>query len=99
MTAESQAEVPGTWRYVVSYSTGSTNPDVPSEGEAWEIRELYPDNGDKFGYTAGPIAPYGETIDELREELLHMLAALDQPILDLTTKTPQLRVLEDDPSG
>lgn len=61
-------------------------------GEAFEIRELYPaEDGPEFSYTSDPVTPAGATIDELRAELLHMLAALDQPILDLTTDPPGLR--------
>lgn len=52
---------------------------------------MYPlDDSKKPLYTADPVAPIGATLDELREELLHMLAALDQPILDLTTDPPTL---------
>lgn len=95
MMANSQAEVPGTWRYAVSRSTTSSNPDASPDGEAWEIRELHPDSDNKFGYTENHIAPYGETVEELRQELLHMLAALDRPILDLTTTKPELRELNE----
>lgn len=78
---------PGIWRYVVSRTSNSPELD----GEAFEIRELYPaENGPEFSYTTDPVAPAGATIKELREELLHMLAALDHPILDLTADPPHL---------
>lgn len=78
---------PGTWRYVVSRTPNSSE----LGGEGFEIRELYPaDDGPEFSYTSDPVTPAGATVDELREELLHMLTALDQPILDLTADPPQL---------
>lgn len=89
--ARNDHSAPFTWRYVVSRSKASTNPDAEPGGEAFETRELYPlDDSKKPLYTADPVAPIGATLDELREELLHMLAALDQPILDLTTDPPTL---------
>lgn len=33
-------------------------------------------------YTADPIAPWGEDVDELRRVLEQMLAALDKPVLE-----------------
>lgn len=78
---------PGIWRYVVSRTSNSSELD----GEAFEIREFYPaEDGPEFRYTTDPVAPAGATIKELREELLHMLAALDHPILDLTSDPPHL---------
>lgn len=90
-TSPNDHSAPFAWRYVVSRSNASTNPDAEPGGEAFEIRELYPlDDSKKPLYTVDPVAPMGATLDELREELLHMLAALDQPILDLTTDPPTL---------
>lgn len=84
---ESAPSTPGIWRYVVSRTPNSS--ELGDEG--FEIRELYPaEDGPEFSCTTDPVAPAGATIDELREELLHMLAALDQPILDLTTDPPKL---------
>ena len=80
-----------TWRYVVSKAASSPNPDAEPGSESYEIRELMPaDGGTELSHTVDPVAPIGATLDELREELLHMLAALDQPILDLTTDPPTL---------
>lgn len=84
---ESAPSTPGIWRYVVSRTPNSS--ELNSEG--FEIRELYPtEDGPEFSYTSDPATPIGATVEELREELLHMLAALDQPILDLTADPPQL---------
>lgn len=83
----STPSTPGIWRYVVSRTPNSSE----LNGEGFEIRELYPaEDGPEFSYTSDPVTPAGATVDELREELLHMLAALDQPILDLTADPPQL---------
>ncbi|MGK0716835.1 hypothetical protein ACR5KS_12390 [Leucobacter sp. W1153] len=79
----------GIWRYVVSRTPNSSE----LSGGGFEIRELYPaEDRPEFSYTSDPVTPAGATIDELREELLHMLAALDQPILDLTTDPPTLHL-------
>ena len=36
----------------------------------------------EFGYTADPIAPRADDVDELRWVLERMLAALDKPVLE-----------------
>ena len=52
--------------------------------EMFSIREAYYDDaGDLDGFT-GPIAPQGDTVDDLRKELQRMLAACDRPVLDDT---------------
>ena len=46
------------------------------------IGEVYTD---PFGMTQEPIAPGGDSLDELRRDLQHMLSALDKPMLDAKT--------------
>lgn len=75
----------GIWRYVVSRSRG----DWP-EVNKWEIRELYPAEDGTYGYTENPIAPFGESFDDLVRDLEHMRTDADLELLDLTTDPPQL---------
>lgn len=53
-------------------------------GESYHtIREVfYDEDGNIEGWTAEPIAPQGETPEELRDELQRMLACLDRPVLE-----------------
>ena len=58
------------------------------EGAIWpvefyyEVHEVhYNNNGDLCAITEDPIAPYGESIDDLKETLEWMLNACDKPIL------------------
>ena len=57
------------------------------DGETvYEIREVYydlPTTSDGIGWTQDASAPYGETLDELRQDLERMLAALDKPVIDI----------------
>jgi hypothetical protein len=49
----------------------------------FEIVEAYYDDAGKLeGQTVDAIAPGGETVDELRDELNRMLRALDEPVID-----------------
>jgi hypothetical protein len=72
-----------TWRYVVSRSC------VDSE-TLFQIRELYPTEDGEFGYTAGPVAPSGESRQELLADLERMRADAGREILDLTGPEPRL---------
>lgn len=53
----------------------------PSGWECLAIHEVYYDPGDKLSWTKEPIKVCGDTIEELRETLNLMLAALDKEIL------------------
>lgn len=57
---------------------------VDEHGEvAFTIREVfYDDDGKVEGWTKDPIAAYGETLEGLRTELIRMLAATANPILE-----------------
>jgi hypothetical protein len=57
------------------------------DGETWlGIHEVFYDLPDESGpaWTNDPIEVVGETIEELRDTLNHMLACLDKPIIDDT---------------
>lgn len=75
----------GTWRYVASRSREETTGEL-----IWEIRELYPTDDGGFGSTVNAIAARGDSLEELRTDLAHMLADLELPVLDLTTDPPRL---------
>jgi hypothetical protein len=60
---------------------------VKGENEmSWNYRvvksEVYYEDGKVDGWTEDAIAPGGETVDELREELQRMISCLDKPVLD-----------------
>ena len=57
---------------------------TPGGTDWYDIREVYYNRvgGRPDSYTAEAIAPGGETIEELRENLQYMLNALDHPVLD-----------------
>lgn len=74
----------GYWNHRVIQRKQVIFPDAPDEYTeiSFGIVECYyHDNHDISGYTVNDIAPYGETVDELRESLERMLRALDRPIL------------------
>ena len=51
----------------------------------YAIHETYyksRDSDEVSGFTSEYVAPFGETLEELREELEMMLKACDKPILD-----------------
>ena len=68
-----------TWEYRVFREVGGAG---TTHWYAYYIGELY---YDPFGMTEEPIAPCGETVEELRRDLLNMLAALEKPIVDAET--------------
>ena len=43
-------------------------------------------DGDKPSITVEPDYPWGETVEELREDLQRMLRSLDAPVLDYETR-------------
>ncbi len=70
---------PLTWNYRV------IRQDTTDE-RSYEIREVYYDTrGDIETYTENPVCPSGETLEELVEDLEHMLAdARSHAVLSLT---------------
>lgn len=75
-----------TWRYVASRVR-----DQASHEESWEIRELYLEDDGRFSFTEQPIAPAGNTLEELRSDIGMMRRdSQQQPHLDLTGDEPRL---------
>jgi len=74
-----------TWNHrVIKYETRNLfgDPDV-----GYAIHEVFYNNdGEIRGMTSDAVKPWGDTKEELREELLRMLAALDKPDIDLDEK-------------
>lgn len=74
-----------TWNHrVIKYKTRNLfgDPDV-----GYAIHEVFYNNdGEIRGMTSDAVKPWGDTKEELREELLRMLAALDKPDIDLDEK-------------
>lgn len=79
----------GTWRYVVSCSKKEDYDELE-----WEIRELYPTKNGKFGYTADSVKPYGNSFEELVQDLEHMRQDCKREILDLRSDEPRLVPLD-----
>ena len=65
------------WNYRVIHRTDTTE-------EWYEIAEVYYDKrlGTITAYSSDPAIPAGDTLDELREDLSHMQAALDKPVIE-----------------
>jgi hypothetical protein len=67
------------WNYRIIFKPDPVNPD--REG-SYEIHEVYYDDNDKIdGWTVDAIASFGETIEDLNDDLKYMLEALDRPVL------------------
>jgi hypothetical protein len=71
----------------MSWNHRITRRRVPPDGEhLYEIREVYYDGAGKaMSWTEHPIAPSGETWQELFDELSKMSRVVTHPILDIDT--------------
>lgn len=59
-------------------------PHPDSQGASYEIHEVYyRDDGTVEAWTDSPVQPYGETPEELREDIRFLLQAFRQPVLEL----------------
>ncbi|RFA30017.1 hypothetical protein CAI21_07305 [Alkalilimnicola ehrlichii] len=56
---------------------------VRKQGVLAVFEVYYDEDGKPETCTADPVAPQGETLDELRGDLEHYVAALASPILDI----------------
>ncbi|HMT87963.1 MAG TPA: hypothetical protein PKE40_16615, partial [Arachnia sp.] len=83
----------GAWRYVVSVDRHDESGELP-----WEIRELYPTEGGRFGYTAEAVKPFGNSYEELVRDIEHMRQDSNLEVLDLRGDEPELVVLEQVPA-
>lgn len=53
----------------------------------YEVHEVhYEDNGKVMGWTAEPVAPYGESVEELKSVLMRMIVAAERPILKIVNE-------------
>jgi tRNA C32,U32 (ribose-2'-O)-methylase TrmJ len=66
------------WNYRVMRHTDAVGRTHYAIHEAY-----YNDVGEVTAWTNEPSAPFGETIEELREELERMLRALDYPVIEV----------------
>lgn len=57
--------------------------DKKAEITTFQIHEVYYDDNHKIeGWTQSPVAPMGEMISELKEELEYFMKALEKPLLE-----------------
>lgn len=76
------------WGYRVFYQKSA---EAGFDGE-FSIREAhYSADGRVVAWSAEPMAPYGETWEELAEDVLAMAIALDQPVLKLSKDGNRLK--------
>ena len=55
---------------------------VGNEGErTYQIHEVYIDDGKIIGFTEKGMQPFGESMDELRQDFEYMQAAFTKPVL------------------
>ena len=70
------------WNYRVMRHTDAVGRTHYAIHEAY-----YNDVGEVTAWTDEPSAPFGETIEELREELERMLRALDYPVIEVPSRS------------
>ena len=71
------------WRYVLCRNASDSE-------EWWNIRELYTDVDGGISWTANPVNPGGESIEEVLADLELMRRDCLLPYLDLTLNPPAL---------
>ena len=69
-----------TWNYrIISHPPYGV---AGNEGErTYQIHEVYIDNGEIIGFTEKGMQPFGESMDELRQDFEYMQAAFTKPVL------------------
>lgn len=73
------------WRFCLTHDINSQT----GESE-FTIRELYTSERGELGWTQDPVAAWGETPEEVRDDLEKMLADIRHPVLDLSLNPPRL---------
>ena len=69
----------GTWNYRVYKHTSET------DHMYYAIHEVYyTDDGIMNGRTENAVWPAGQNVEELRSDIMRMLKALDQPVMETT---------------
>lgn len=62
---------------------GMWNYRVIKKGQQFAIYEVYYDDmGNPFAFTEEPCHPYGESVEELTEDMSYFQKALELPVLD-----------------
>ena len=61
----------------------------------FQIHEIYyNDNNEIEGWTESPVAPMGESMAELREDLQHFVEALEKPVFEEKIQNAQEVLVE-----
>ena len=69
----------GRWNYRVVRTTVQ---DGDETFNSYAVHEAYYGEGGQLGWTEAPVAPVGESLEELRKELRQMEIALEYDIID-----------------
>jgi hypothetical protein len=69
----------GTWNYRVFKNTSETDHVYYAVHEVY-----YSDDGTMNGRTESAVWPTGQTVEELRSDIMRMLKALEQPVMETT---------------
>jgi hypothetical protein len=65
-----------------NYRIIKANPGTPNHVNALGIYEVCFDlHGDVMNWTVDPVAPQGDTVEELRAEIAEMMVAFEYPVL------------------
>ena len=71
-----------TWNYrIISHPHPGF--DENERMRTYQIHEVYIDDGKIIGFTEKGIEPFGESMDELRQDFEHMKAAFTKPVLQV----------------
>lgn len=72
------------WNYRVMRIKGELIPGHPGTEEAfYRIHEVYYEGDTPNAWSTDPMAPYGDTVEDLQADIQLMMKAFDQPVLDL----------------
>ena len=69
-----------TWNYRI-ISHPAWNVEVDEGARTYQIHEVYSDESGIIGFTEKGIEPFGESMDELRQDFEHMQIAFTKPVL------------------
>lgn len=79
-----------TWNYRVTRQ-------LTDDGNIYAIREVYyRADGTIRAWSADPRDPFGETLDEIKTDLIHMVAAFDRPLVQLNGPGTRARAVKVD---
>lgn len=70
------------WNYRVVKKNVYMGKTISSEVQFGIYEAYYNDKDEPTMITTDNIAPYGETVEELKDDLTHMMLALEKPVLD-----------------